>query len=75
MVGMEYVINTIWDNEARVWIATSENIPGLVLESGSLDALMERVRVAAPELLALNGMIEETVPLFFKSERHDQVYV
>jgi hypothetical protein len=72
---MEYIINTIWDNEARVWIATSENIPGLVLESGSLDALMERVRAAAPELLALNGTIEETVPLFFKSERHDQVYV
>ncbi|MDR1184747.1 MAG: DUF1902 domain-containing protein [Coriobacteriales bacterium] len=26
----------------------------MVLESGSLDVLMERVRYAAPELLALN---------------------
>ena len=72
---MEYVINTIWDSESRVWIATSEDIPGLVLESGSLDALMERVRVAAPELLTLNGVQEETIPLYFKSERHDQVYI
>jgi len=72
---MEYIINTIWDNDAKVWIATSDDLPGLVLESGSLDALMERVRIAAPEILALNGTIEGTVPLFFKSERHDQVYV
>jgi len=50
----EYIINLSWDNDAAVWIATSQNIPGLVLESGSLDALIERVRFAAPELLALN---------------------
>lgn len=48
---MEYTINLIWDNEACVWVATSEDIKGLVLESGSLDALIERVRIAVPELL------------------------
>ena len=52
----EYIINLMWDNEAAVWIATSQNIPGLVLESGSLDALIERVHFAAPELLAANGL-------------------
>jgi hypothetical protein len=50
----EYVINLSWDEEAAVWIATGGDIPGLVLESGSLDALIERVRFAAPELLSLN---------------------
>jgi len=50
---MEYKIQTIWDPDARVWIATSEDIAGLVLESGSLDALMERVKIAIPELLEL----------------------
>ena len=52
---MEYVINLTWDEDAGVWIATSESIPGLVLESGSFDALLERIRIAAPELLALNN--------------------
>ena len=33
---MEYVVNFTWDNEADVWIATSDDIPGLVLESGML---------------------------------------
>ena len=53
----EYIIDLSWDNEAAVWIATSQNIPGLILESGSLDELIERVRFAAPELLALNGVL------------------
>ena len=41
------------DSEAAVWIATSDDVPGLVLESGSFDALVERVNVAVPELINL----------------------
>ncbi len=51
---MEYTVKLLWDEEAGVWVATSEDIPGLVLESGSFDALLERVRFAAPELIELN---------------------
>ena len=52
---MDYIINFTWDSEANVWIATSNDIPGLVLESGSFDALLERTRYAVPELLELNA--------------------
>ena len=48
---MRYTVNLLWDSEASVWVATSEDIRGLVLESGSLDVLIERVRMAAPEVL------------------------
>lgn len=51
---MEYKIQLLWDNEASVWVAISADVPGLVLESGSFDALIERVRYAIPELLELN---------------------
>lgn len=51
---MEYSIKLTWDNEACVWIATSADIPGLVLESGCFNVLLERTRLAIPELLALN---------------------
>jgi hypothetical protein len=51
----EYTIDFTWDPEASVWIATSDDVPGLVLESGSFDALVERVRFAVPELMVLNG--------------------
>ena len=52
---MQCEIRFQWDDEASVWVATSDDVPGLVLESGSLDALIERVKVAVPELLALNN--------------------
>jgi hypothetical protein len=71
----EYIVKFDWDNEADVWVASSEDIPGLVLESGSIDALIERVRFAAPELLALNGAKENNLSLCFKSERHERVAV
>lgn len=73
---MEYIINLTWDNEACVWIATSADIPGLVLESGSFDALLERTRIAIPELLALNTS-SKSKPLLisFVSERHERMIV
>ena len=37
---MEYTIKLTWDPEAGVWIATSGDIPGLVLESGAYDRLV-----------------------------------
>lgn len=70
----EYTISLLWDEEAMVWTASSDDIPGLVLESGSLDALIERVRFAIPELLFLNGIERNQLSVCFKSERHEKVY-
>lgn len=69
---MNYIVNLTWDNEANVWIATSDDIPGLVLESGSFDALLERVRFAAPELLELNK-VNAPLEITFISERHERI--
>lgn len=70
---MEYIITFSWDDEAGVWIATSDDIPGLVLESGSFDALLERTRFAIPELLSLNTANPQPFSLTFKSERHERM--
>ena len=58
-----------WDDEASVWIAESQDVPGLILESGSFDALVERVKTAVPDLLELNGPDHAQVKLHFKAER------
>ena len=71
----EYLIQFLWDKEAAVWVATSDDIPGLVLESGSFDALVERVRAAAPELLEMNESIQQPLSLCMRSERHEQVFL
>jgi len=72
-ISMEYKVKFLWDNEASVWIATSDDVPGLVLESGSFDALKERVKVAIPELLAMNNMPPIKF-LVLNSECRQQVY-
>lgn len=72
-VQKEYIVNLTWDNEASVWVATSEDIPGLVLESGSFDALMERVKFAIPELLILNNL-QKDISICYRSERHERMY-
>jgi hypothetical protein len=50
---MEYLIELFWDKEADVWVATSNTLH-LALESDSIEVLIERVKLAVPELLFLN---------------------
>jgi predicted RNase H-like HicB family nuclease len=35
-----YVVKAIWDDEARVWVATSDDVPGLATEAESIDVLL-----------------------------------
>jgi len=66
---LEYTVVFFWDDEASVWIAESEDLPGLILESESFDALVEKVKKAVPELLELSGSNSHQIKLHFKAER------
>jgi predicted RNase H-like HicB family nuclease len=54
-----YHIQAFWDAEAQVWVATSEDVLGLATEADTLENLNQKLRQMIPELLILNGMIEE----------------
>ena len=69
---MECKVLLTWDDEAYVWLASSADVPGLALESGSLDALMERVKVTIPDLLDLK---DTDLIIDFRAERLSQVHV
>lgn len=45
-----------WDDEAKVWWAESDDVPGLVAEAATFDELVENVREVTPDLLELNGV-------------------
>ncbi len=45
-----------WDPEAGVWVALSDDVPGLVAEAASLDDLFSELQELIPALLELNGM-------------------
>lgn len=49
------VVRAVWDPEAGVWIATSDDVPGLVAEAETQDRLLEKLKILVPELLELNG--------------------
>ena len=50
----QYRIQADWDAETRVWTATSEDVPGLVIEAETLDALVDEAKLLVPDLLELN---------------------
>jgi hypothetical protein len=45
-------VHAIWDDEAGVWSAEAENLPGLVTEAADLDQLREKLRIMVAELLS-----------------------
>jgi predicted RNase H-like HicB family nuclease len=59
MNKINYKIETFWDGESGVWVATSEDVFGLATEANSLESLIEKLKVMLPELLILNEQIPE----------------
>jgi predicted RNase H-like HicB family nuclease len=52
-----YHVQADWDPEAGVWVATSEDVPGLATEAETIEALTEKLRVVVPELLEANQVL------------------
>lgn len=52
-----YSILAEWDTEAQVWVASSGDVPGLVTEADTMEALVAKVQIMVPELLVANGCL------------------
>lgn len=55
-VDKPFQVRAFWDDEAKVWVAGSDDVPGLVTEAPSVDQLIEKLKILIPELLAENGV-------------------
>jgi Domain of unknown function (DUF1902) len=54
------LVRADWDPEAKVYVATSDDVPGLVAEAETLEALEVKLQGLVPELLELNaGVLPE----------------
>lgn len=69
----EYQVEIFWDADANVWVARCDEIP-LTLEDGSLDKLLYRVKLAAPELIELNNLPKYDSILLNLRQREKMVY-
>jgi predicted RNase H-like HicB family nuclease len=54
-VPLHIEVTFFYDKEAGVFVATSEDIPGLILESESYQGLVNEAEEAIPALLSLNS--------------------
>ncbi|MCC5625507.1 DUF1902 domain-containing protein [Nostoc sp. CHAB 5715] len=59
MTQNRLMVYAFWDTDAEVWVATSENVPGLVTEASTIESLTQKLREVIPELLLLNRIAPE----------------
>ena len=70
---MECKIKVMWDNETDRWYTKTDDVPGMALDSGSFDALIEKVRMIAPEMLETNMGYKGPIRFFFVAERDETI--
>jgi predicted RNase H-like HicB family nuclease len=72
MAGKPFFVRAEWDEEASVWVATSDDVPGLVTEEATMETLIEKLKVIIPELLEANGIrIDQEVPFEVLTRRFE----
>lgn len=66
----EITVRATWDSEAGMWVAESDDLPGLITEAPTLDELDRKLAVMIPELLELNGGdLPDVVPFYLLARR------
>ena len=69
-----FFVRAEWDDEAGVWVATSDDVPGLVTEEATMEGLIEKLKAIIPELLEANGIrIDQEVPFEVLTRRFETV--
>jgi predicted RNase H-like HicB family nuclease len=69
-----YVVRADWDVEAKVWVAYSDDVPGLATGADTLENLVEKLKTVVPELLEENGLLpafsgSDDIPFFLLAQR------
>ena len=52
-----YHVKAEWDANAEVWVASSDDVPGLATGADTFESLVEKLKVVIPDLLEENGLL------------------
>lgn len=72
------VVRAFWDAEAKVWAASSEDVPGLATEAETIDGLTAKLKIMIPELIKANDLVDEfrgEVPLYLMAEQVSKIQI
>ncbi len=67
---MTIEVTAFWDDEAAVWVAESDDVPGLITEAATMERLIERLQTLIPDLMELNCGKTGPFPFHIVSERN-----
>jgi predicted RNase H-like HicB family nuclease len=77
MAAFLYHVHADWDPDVSVWVATSDDVPGLATEAATLEALTEKLHTLIPELLEANDLLlggqPEAISFELTSHREEKV--
>ena len=51
MGSVTIIVRAVWDAEAKVWVAESHDLRGLILAAASHEGLLRKLEVAIPGLI------------------------
>jgi len=54
------MISAFWDEDASVWVESSDDVPGLVTKAGTIELLVAKLKLLIPDLLEANGILPKT---------------
>ena len=60
MQSKDIEVEAFWDEEAHVWVASSNDVPGLIAEADTMEHLMQKLKILIPELLEANGLLKDS---------------
>lgn len=67
-------IHALWSDDSKVWIATSDDVPGLCVQADSFDELVTISTDFVPDLLDLNHVVTQSpITLCFVMEYKKQL--
>ncbi len=75
MPHVTILVRATWDAEAGVWVATSDDVPGLVAEAETTQELERKLQALVPVLLEENDGYEDMseVPMVIVHEHISRV--
>ena len=67
-----YYVHAQWDEEAKIWVASSDNVPGLATEADTTESSIQKLKTLISELLELKGQTpSEPITFELLTRRHE----
>jgi hypothetical protein len=74
---LSIIVHARWDDEAKVWVATSGDIDGLSVEAETVEVLEPKITAAIADLIELNGIVSDLseIPVYIMAEQVSRVAI